>query len=255
MTKKKIFLSEHFLPLSELSVLSISFCIRSVLIFSSSLWLCHHSHCFLYSFGCSALSARCCWGGWGGYVSAPLPALWFMCLRACVCFGACRMWVCTQAMRHPPLLTVPGGPSLSQRSMLHRVSALYKVGVQRGCRSGWEWCSRQAQGEVGRRWPEAVALSQRSNTKRARRSDGETKNGAERRRTRLLLMLVFGSCDAVFSVVLTSDLITGCRLPDQKPLRIRNMLSSWLSWQICSCLNYTAHCKPAATPHLLPVLT
>lgn len=27
-------------------------------------------------------------GGGGGYVSAPLPALWFMCLRACVCVFA-----------------------------------------------------------------------------------------------------------------------------------------------------------------------
>lgn len=72
-------------------------------------------------------------------------------------------------------------------------------------------------------------------------------DGPERRR-----ILVFGSRGTI--VVVMSDLITGRRLPDQKALRLSNILSSPLGCQICLCLNYPAHCKPAATPHLLPVL-
>lgn len=100
------------------------------------------------------------------------------CAHVCVCVCACRKWVCMQETRHPPLLTVPGGTSLSQSSMHHRASAVYKVGIRTICRSGWKWCSRQAQGGVGR-WRKTgrtpLRLNQRNDTKRARRSDGETK--------------------------------------------------------------------------------
>lgn len=100
--------------------------------------------------------------------------------------------------------------------------------------------------------PDAIALKPEERHKKGKKERRRNQDGAKGRRTRPLLMLVLGSHGAVFSVVLTSDLITRRRLPDQKPLRIRNMLSSWLGCQIC--LNYMAHCKPAVTPHLLPVL-
>lgn len=110
-------------------------------------------------------------------------------------------------------------------------------------------------GKVGRRWKTGrrpLRQSQRSDRKRARRSDREPKMVQRDEGRDCCWCWYLGH--VVFSVVLTSDLITGRRLPDQTPLRFRNMLSSWLGCQICSRLNYAACCKPAATPHLLPVL-
>lgn len=116
----------------------------------------------------------------GGVMSAQHCHHSNLCVCVCVCVVCvfARAGCGCLATCHLPLLTVPGGSSLSQSSMHHRASAIYKVGVRRGCRPGWEWCSRQAKGEVGRRWKTGqrpLRWNQRSDAKRTRRSDGETK--------------------------------------------------------------------------------
>ena len=74
------------------------------------------------------------------------------------------------------------------------------------------------QTSTGGSWEMEDTLKPEERHKKGKKEHRRNQDGAERRKERLLLMLVFGSRGAVFSVVLTSDLITGRRLPDQKPL-------------------------------------
>lgn len=114
--------------------------------------------------------------------------------------------------------------------MHRRASAVCKVWRPEGMwvRPGEFRCT-QTHGDAGRRREEARPRGQGSDTNRAK---GRTQDGAERRRTGALLVVVFGSHGSVLSAGLTSDLITGTAL------RLRNVLSSPLGRQICPRLNY-----------------